>query len=694
MNIRLTCRISALSTLFLVVGLASKMLAQFPVSAAIGIPIFIVAKQPNYIQTDSATLAPRGGNVRLIITSLAYTYDDFQLKFEVAGAAYPFSRSSQMHKMFATTADMERAFPSNSYGRVVATRSWERSEWQVIIPRAELLPAGPVISNFAALQTWEGGGLQITWNLPPQPENTPIGLFIPHFNFYLYRAQNIDFTSDAQLLGAWTAPAGGITLNGLQTSPGETLYGELRGGSRDSIGWIRFPIKRAPAVERPVVTSNPQSQAVREGEKVTLSVQATGPALTYQWRKDDSPIAAAVNPVLEFPAIPASAAGRYTVVVTNANGQVVSEPAILTVLIPPKIESSPSPGTISAGDAIAFAVSVKGTSPLSYQWLRSGTPIPGATVAELYFPNTRLADSGSYSVVVTNLAGAATSNEALLTVLPITRISNISIRSQVGGSVGLLTVGVSIGGGSTAALKPLLVRAVGPTLAAFGVDPALSNPRLTLLSGQTLVAQNDDWGGDITVIGAGSAVGAFNFNDQTSKDAALVHSATVGGYTMQITGTTESGIALAEVYDATPASDFTNTTPRLTNVSALTRVGVGGDVLIAGFAISGAAPKSVLIRGIGPALAAFGVPNVLNDPKLELYQSGVSAAHAANDDWSSSPNTSRIAAAATSVAAFALPVDSRDAAILVTLEPGSYTVQVSGANNSAGMALVEVYEIP
>jgi hypothetical protein len=278
MNIRLTCRISALSTLFLFVGLASKMLAQFPVSAIVGTPVFIVTKQPNYIQTDSTTLAPRGGNVIVRVVSLTYTSNNFQLKLEVAGAAYPFSRSSPMQKLFATTADLERAFPSNSYGRVVATWSGEQSEWGVSIPRADLLPADPVISNFAALQTWEGGALQITWNLP-QPENIPTGFFAPHFNFYLYRAQNIDFTSDAQLLGAWTAPAGGITLNGLQTSPGETLYGELRGGSYDSIGWIRFPIKRAPAVERPVITSNPQSQTVREGEKVTLSVQATGPAL-------------------------------------------------------------------------------------------------------------------------------------------------------------------------------------------------------------------------------------------------------------------------------------------------------------------------------------------------------------------------------------------------------------------------------
>ena len=111
--------------------------------------------------------------------------------------------------------------------------------------------------------------------------------------------------------------------------------------------------------------------------------------------------------------------------------------------------------------------------------------------------------------------------------------------------------------------------------------------------------------------------------------------------------------------------------------------------MIAGFNISGAGTKRVLIRGIGPALAGFGVPGTLVDPKLEIFGSSGSKI-AENDNWDAS-----LATTFNSVGAFGFSPNSKDAAVVLTLEAGrSYTVQVSGANSGTGEAMIEVYELP
>ena len=160
---------------------------------------------------------------------------------------------------------------------------------------------------------------------------------------------------------------------------------------------------------------------------------------------------------------------------------------------------------------------------------------------------------------------------------------------------------------------------------------------------------------------------------------------------MQVVGKAGgTGIALAEIYDATPAGTFTATTPRLVNVSARTQVGTGGGILIAGFVIGGTTAKTVLIRGIGPTLGVFGVTGVLDDPQLQLY-SGTTLLRE-NDNWG---GDAQISATGASVGAFALANPaSKDAVLLVTLPPGSYTAQISGVNASTGVALVEVYDVP
>ena len=125
------------------------------------------------------------------------------------------------------------------------------------------------------------------------------------------------------------------------------------------------------------------------------------------------------------------------------------------------------------------------------------------------------------------------------------------------------------------------------------------------------------------------------------------------------------------------------------NLSARNRVGAGADVLIAGLSVAGTGSLRVLIRGAGPALAAFGVSAPLANPRLDLFDStGVRLAE--NDDWAAV-----LAPVFASVGAFALPAAGRDAALVATLPAGrAYTVQLSGVGGAIGEALVEVYELP
>jgi hypothetical protein len=128
----------------------------------------------------------------------------------------------------------------------------------------------------------------------------------------------------------------------------------------------------------------------------------------------------------------------------------------------------------------------------------------------------------------------------------------------------------------------------------------------------------------------------------------------------------------------------------LINISTRSLVGTSDNVQIAGFVVSGSAPKRLVIRAAGPVLAAnYGVSGALADPVLELHNQGTNAVIATNDDWDSSLASDFIA-----VGAFPWTAGSKDAALVTTLDPGQYTVVVKGKNNGTGVALVEVYEEP
>ena len=365
---------------------------------------------------------------------------------------------------------------------------------------------------------------------------------------------------------------------------------------------------------------------------------------------------------------------------------VTSGAATLTIgAAPPVITGQPRAQTVNSGGRVDFAVTATGAG-LGYQWFFNNTAVNGATDATYTIGAATVAEAGAYSVRVVNSGGVVTSEPASLTVVPlIAYLGNLSVRARAGGGETLI-VGVIVGGGAAGAAKTALIRGVGPTLTGFGVPGALADPVLSVLSGSTIVASNDDWNNDAAVAAASSAVGAFPLVPN-SRDAALVGVGLgPGGYTVQLSGKAgASGNALIELYDTAAPATITAANARFTNVSARTFGGIGADTLIVGFSVAGVGTRRLVIRAIGPGLTAFGVVGAMPDPKLELYAGAAKAGE--NDNWDVST-----LAAQQSVGAFALASGSRDAVLVTTLAPGSYTVQVTGG--TTGVALVEVYEAP
>jgi hypothetical protein len=384
-------------------------------------------------------------------------------------------------------------------------------------------------------------------------------------------------------------------------------------------------------------------------------------------------------------------AGRYVAVGSALGTGNIYRPLVITLAeadapalvfpVAPAITTAPVATNAVLGGSATFSIVATGTGN-SYQWRKDNVAIPGATAATYTIAAVTASSAGSYTVVVTNTFGSVTSTAVPLTLVPLSqlgRLSNLAVRTTLAANQ-VLTVGFTMAGGGA---KDVLVRAAGPGLGALGVPGTMADPKLALFNGSTQVAANDNWAGQTAVASAISAVGAFPFASPASLDAALVASVD-GGRTVQVSGPA-AGNLIVEAYDA-----GTGAAPRFTNLSALNRVGTGADVLIAGFTITGSTNKNVLIRAVGPSLAAapFNLGGTLADPKLELYSSAPAKINE-NDTWAST-----LATTFSSVGAFPLVAGSKDAAVIVNLPPGGYTVQVSGADGGTGLAIIELYELP
>lgn len=170
----------------------------------------------------------------------------------------------------------------------------------------------------------------------------------------------------------------------------------------------------------PLVISQPQGQSVTAGSSVTFSVSAEGTApLAYQWQFNGHDLPGETDAVLTLTNLTLSAAGIYSVRITNPVGTTTSAEALLNVEaidVPPSISAQPANHTALAGETVVFSVTAGGSAPLSYQWRVDGTDIPNATSNRLLLVNVQASEAGTYSVVVNNVFGTATSDGALLVV--------------------------------------------------------------------------------------------------------------------------------------------------------------------------------------------------------------------------------------------------------------------------------------
>jgi uncharacterized lipoprotein YddW (UPF0748 family) len=266
------------------------------------------------------------------------------------------------------------------------------------------------------------------------------------------------------------------------------------------------------------------------------------------------------------------------------------------------------------------------------------------------------------------------------------RLTNLSVLAPIRAAGDSFTVGFVVGGSGTSGTKPVVLRAAGPSLAQLGVSGVLPDPLLERFAGSTRTGENDNWGGGAALSSAMSAVGAFAFSGPASPDAAASVAVPAGDQSMRISGVGGgTGLVLAEVYDATPDAAYTAMTPRLINVSLL-KDSSGG--ITVGFVVAGGGEKRVLVRAVGPTLSALGVSGAAADPRLNLFAGAREIG--ANDNWG---GRAELVAAGAQAGAFALPSNSRDAALVASLPAGNYTVRVE-TGDATGTVLVEVYELP
>ncbi|WP_221030414.1 matrixin family metalloprotease [Actomonas aquatica] len=265
------------------------------------------------------------------------------------------------------------------------------------------------------------------------------------------------------------------------------------------------------------------------------------------------------------------------------------------------------------------------------------------------------------------------------------RLSNLSVRTGASGPYGSLILGF-VTADST---KSLMVRGVGPSLEDFDIVDFLGDPQLTLYDSEgTELGTNDDWLYSEDYLGLAfmaEDLGAFPLTSYL--DAAMIATPAPGSYTVHVEDVNdETGQVLVETYDA----DGDYGEGRLVNLSTRTQIGIDGTFLTAGFVVAGQGELTLLIRGIGPELKTYGITDALTDPRIEIFNAA-SKVIAANDNWGDAEGD--VAASAAQVGAFALAEDSTDAALVISLPPGAYTVQLKGLDGEVGNGLIEIYDL-
>jgi hypothetical protein len=273
-----------------------------------------------------------------------------------------------------------------------------------------------------------------------------------------------------------------------------------------------------------------------------------------------------------------------------------------------------------------------------------------------------------------------------------TSLGNISTRSFVQTGEHVMIGGFIVQGTGS---KRVIIRAIGPELSQYGIADALANPTLELHDGSgALLATNDNWQttilGGIITSNQVSDIQNSGHAPTATTESAIIADLQPGNYTAIVRGVNNTvGVALVEAYDLSAGGSSS-----LGNISTRSFVQTGEHVMIGGFIIQGTARKRVIIRAIGPELTQYGIADALANPRLELHN-GSGALIATNDDWQTTILggiiiNNQVSDIQNSGHA---PTAASESAIIADLQPGNYTAIVNGVNNSAGVGLVEVYDL-
>jgi hypothetical protein len=378
----------------------------------------------------------------------------------------------------------------------------------------------------------------------------------------------------------------------------------------------------------------------------------------------------------------------YSFTINAANGVLpnATQAFVLTVKQAPTF-TSPSSATFSVGVPGSFIVETRGNPVASLT--KTGTLPSGVSFLDNGNGTANIAgtpaagSADSYPITVTAANGVMPNATQVFTLAVTatptpsptpTQLLNISTRllTKTGENV---AIGGFIIAGSD--LKTVLIRGLGPSLAAFVPNP-LQDPTLELHQGSSVIASNDDWQ-DTPNVGQIPT----GFEPADPRDSVIIATLSPGPYTViQAAKDAAGGIGLLEIYDLDSAGDA-----MLANISTRGLVQTGDEVMIGGFILSGTEGSTVVVRAIGPSLTSFGIGDALADPTLELHDAD-GALIGANDNWRDDAGQ-----ADELIAIGFAPGDDLESAMLATLPPAAYTAIVAGKGGGTGVALVEIYNL-
>jgi len=331
--------------------------------------------------------------------------------------------------------------------------------------------------------------------------------------------------------------------------------------------------------------------------------------------------------------------------------------------------STPIPSPTPNPTPTATATVTPGSTPTA-----TATATSTATATPTATATATATSAATATATPTATATIAPTATPTATPTPSSHLANIATRMRVEAGDNVLIAGFIVQGDTN---KKLLIRGIGPSLGAFGVSDALRDPALQLFSGDVELGANDNWpdnpnAAEITTTG---------FAPANVSESALLVTVAAGIYTAVLRGVNNAtGVGLVEVYDLDATSPA-----KVVNISTRGFVSNGENVMIGGFIITGDDPAQLVARAIGPSLGAFGVPNSLADPLLEIHD-GNGATIQTNNNWR---DTQEASLRETGLA----PSNDAESALLISVAPGSYTAVVKGADGGVGNGLVEVYKL-